>query len=80
MIFARQYSLLPLILLAAVASLVVCGEADQTEAREAVSWMRMHKGDGLASPVWKITEFAIKHAEHIIVNILVPDAAHAKAI
>ena len=80
MISARQYSLLPAILLAAVASLVACGEADQTEAREAVSWMRMHKCDGQASPVWKITGFEIEHAEHIIVNILVPDAAHAKAI
>lgn len=80
MISARQYSLLPGILLAAVASLVACGKADQTEAREAVSWMRMHKCDGQASPVWKITVFVIKHAEHIIVNILVPDAAHAKAI
>lgn len=80
MISARQYSRLPVILLAAVASLVACGKADQTEAREAVSWMRMHKCDGQASPVWKITVFVIKHAEHIIVNILVPDAAHAKAI
>ena len=80
MISARQYSLLPVILLAAVASLVACGKADQTEASEAVSWMRTHKCDGQASPVWKITGFVIKHAEHIIVNILVPDAAHAKAI
>ena len=80
MISARQYSLLPVILLAAVASLVACGKADQTEAREAVGWMRMYKCYGQASPVWKITGFAIKHAEHIIVNILVPDAAHAKAI
>ena len=80
MIFARQYPLLLVILLAAVASLVACGKADQTEARKAVSWMRTHKCDGQASPVWKITGFVIKHAEHIIVNILVPDAAHAKAI
>ena len=80
MISARQYSLLPVILLAAVASLVACGKADQTEASEAVSWMRTHKCDGQASPVWKITGFAINYAEHIIVNILVPDAAHAKAI
>lgn len=80
MIFARQYPLLLVILLAAVASLVACGKADQTEASEAVSWMRTHKCDGQASPVWKITGFVIKHAEHIIVNILVPDAAHAKAI
>ena len=80
MIFARQYPLLPVILLAAVTSLVACGKADQTEASEAVSWMRTHKCDGQASPVWKITGFVIKHAEHIIVNILVPDAAHAKAI
>jgi hypothetical protein len=80
MIFARQYPLLLVILLAAVASLVACRKADQTEASEAVSWMRTHKCDGQASPVWKITGFVIKHAEHIIVNILVPDAAHAKAI
>jgi hypothetical protein len=71
---------LPATLLATVASLVVCGEADQTEARKAVRWMRMHKYDGQTIPVWKITGFTIKQAEHIIVNILVPDASHAKAI
>jgi hypothetical protein len=61
-------------------SLAACGEADQTKAREAVSWMRMHKYDGQASPIWKITGLAVKDAEHIIVDILVPDAAHVKSI
>jgi hypothetical protein len=57
-----------------------CGEADQTKAREAVSWMRMHKYDGQANPIWKITKLEIKDAENIVVEILVPNEQHVDAI
>lgn len=57
-----------------------CGEADQTKAREAVSWMRMHKYDGQANPIWKITKLEIKDAENIVVEILVANEQHVDAI
>ncbi len=57
-----------------------CGEPDLTKAREAVSWMRMHKYDGQANPIWKITKLEIKDAENIVVEILVPNEEHVEVI
>jgi hypothetical protein len=80
MFFAFRLPRILVILSVASLSVSACGEADQTKVREAVSWMRMHKYDGQANPIWKITKLEIKDAENIVVEILVPNEQHVDAI
>ena len=49
-------------------------------AREAVSWLRMHKHDGLANKVWKITGLEVKDPSHIVVSVWVPNPRHVELI
>jgi hypothetical protein len=57
-----------------------CGEDDPARAREAVSWLRMHKHDGLANQVWKITDLKLQDASHIAVSVWVPNPRHVELI
>ena len=57
-----------------------CGEEDPARAREAVSWLRMHKHDGLANQVWKITGLEVKDPHHIVVSVWVPNPRHVELI
>lgn len=57
-----------------------CGEEDLTQAKKAVSWMRMHKHDGRANQVWKITDLKIESAKKIVVEVFVSNEDHADAI
>ena len=67
-------------LVVAALLLAGCGEDDPARAKEAVSWIRMHKHDGLANPIWKITGIKMEDARNIIVDVWVPNPRHVEML